>query len=260
MDIQLWLDPNHRLWVFWTQTRDSSYCGNDGRCLSYCDDIFGVWAITTVNLNSDHPCWSKPKRLSDGFLRCRPTVLSNGWWIMGPYDWVSNRYTYSVSIDQGKEWTRHYSVIKSNSGGKWCFDELMIVQRTDDGIWMLARTNEGKLAQTFSYNNGFTWTPVGLSMVESPSSRFWIGRLQSGRMLLINHYKFTERSHLTALLSEDEGQSWPYYLLLDERTNVSYPDAVEYPDGKIAVIYDHERIGVKAAKEILLAQFYEEDA
>ena len=60
---------------------------------------------------------------------------------------------------------------------------------------------------------------------------------------MINHYQFDQRidledimsqgnvkswkgrSHLTALLSEDDGQTWPYYLLLDERNEVSYPDA-----------------------------------
>ncbi len=253
LDIQLWIDPGGRLWVFWTQTRDSSYFNEEGRNKSYCDDIFGVWAITADDADSDDPHWSAPRRLSDGFLRCRPTVLSDGRWLMCAYDWMCDRYAYSVSEDGGRNWLRCSGAVKS--GGK-CFDETMVTELKDGGIWMLARTNQGYLAQTFSYNGGRTWTPVGFSMFRSPSARFFIRRLESGRLMMINHHGFTGRSHMTALLSEDEGQSWPYMLLLDERSQVSYPDAVEYTDGRIAIVYDRERLG---AKEILLAQIKEED-
>ena len=61
---------------------------------------------------------------------------------------------------------------------------------------------------------------------------------------------------MTASLSEDDGHSWKWHLLLDERTGVSYPDGVEGPDGKIYVIYDHGR---RSDKEILMAVFREED-
>jgi hypothetical protein len=80
MDIQLWIDPNKKMWVFRTQTRDSSYFDENGRNKSYCDSIFGVWAVTTDDIESDHPIWSEPRRLNDGFLRCKPTVLSDGRW------------------------------------------------------------------------------------------------------------------------------------------------------------------------------------
>lgn len=58
------------------------------------------------------------------------------------------------------------------------------------------------------------------------------------------------------MLSEDDGHSWLGYLLLDERSNISYPDAVQAEDGRIFIIYDRER---SQAKEILLAIVTEED-
>ena len=64
------------------------------------------------------------------------------------------------------------------------------------------------------------------------------------------------RSHLTALLSEDDGKTWPYTLLLDERNEVSYPDAKEAADGYIYVSYDWERV---TQREILMARFTEDD-
>jgi hypothetical protein len=66
----------------------------------------------------------------------------------------------------------------------------------------------------------------------------------------------TKRSHLTAFLSKDDGTTWDGSLLLDERLSVSYPDAVQAPDGTLYLIYDYDRRG---DKKILLAQFTEED-
>ena len=67
-------------------------------------------------------------------------------------------------------------------------------------------------------------------------------------------------------ISRDDGKTWEGGLLLDGRSQVSYPDVTER-DGEITVIYDRERGGFKEslaeaqgeAREILLARFTEED-
>jgi hypothetical protein len=66
----------------------------------------------------------------------------------------------------------------------------------------------------------------------------------------------TGRSHLRAFLSGDGGMAWQGGLLIDERDKVSYPDAVQAPDGTIYVIYDLDRTH---AKQILMATFTEDD-
>jgi hypothetical protein len=76
--------------------------------------------------------------------------------------------------------------------------------------------------------------------------------------MMVKHgplYEKTGRSHLTAYLSDDEGETWYGGLILDERENVSYPDGFQSPDGRIYVAYDRKRID----GEILLAVFNEED-
>lgn len=69
------------------------------------------------------------------------------------------------------------------------------------------------------------------------------------------------------MLSEDEGKTWKYKLLLDERNDVSYPDAVEAEDGYIYITYDRERGDFQnsltqvyeKAREILMAKITEQD-
>ena len=58
------------------------------------------------------------------------------------------------------------------------------------------------------------------------------------------------------MLSEDDGKTWPYTLLLDERNDAAYPDAKEGEDGYIYAVYDWERV---KEREILMAKFTEED-
>lgn len=73
-----------------------------------------------------------------------------------------------------------------------------------------------------------------------------------------------QRSHLTAYVSDDDGQSWKGGLLLDER-ECSYPDGVQTRDGRIYVIYDHQRYtlnraGQRGVGSVVMAVFREEDA
>jgi predicted neuraminidase len=145
------------------------------------------------------------------------------------------------------------------------FDEHMVVELREGRLLMLVRTDYG-LGKSYSHDKGKTWTPGVDSGLGGPNSRFFIRRLKSGRILLVNHYKFEirkdinvqfpGRNNLCAMLSEDEGQSWKGFLMLDERDDVSYPDSTEDDQGNIYIIYDRERL---KAREILMAKIREED-
>ena len=90
--------------------------------------------------------------------------------------------------------------------------------------------------------------------IESGATKRWpssSSRLASGRLLLVNHHCFQDRDNLTAMLSDDDGQSWYGHLHLDGREKVSYPDGVETEAGQIYIIYDRDRYG---DREILLAR------
>ncbi|MDP8217695.1 MAG: sialidase family protein [Candidatus Theseobacter exili] len=152
---------------------------------------------------------------------------------------------------------------------KRSYDEHHFVELKDGRIWALTRTLYG-VGQSFSYDKGKTWSKAENSNLGGPSSRFFIGRLQSGNLLLVNHsgdekvgtstefisLSDKKRCRLTAWLSDDDGLNWRGGLLLDERENVSYPDVCQSTTGSIYLIYDHER---HKLGEILLARFSEKD-
>ena len=167
------------------------------------------------------------------------------------------------STDKGKSF--EILGIADDFSSKDC-EEHMVIELNDGRLAMYIRTFVG-IAVCYSRDRGKTWSKPDKSVLSGPGSRFFIRRLKSGRILLINHANFNGRNNLTALLSEDEGRSWKYQLLLDERDNVSYPDATENEDGYIYITYDRERGSFKttmsetydSAREILYSKITEED-
>jgi hypothetical protein len=64
------------------------------------------------------------------------------------------------------------------------FDEHMFVELKDGRLWMLARTNYG-IAESFSADQGRTWSEPQASKIGHTSARFHLRRLASGRLLLV---------------------------------------------------------------------------
>ena len=214
------------------------------------------WFIRCDNPDADVPVWSKPVCFAEGCTLNKPIVLKNGDWLLPVSDWAEKTAWVYVSTDRGQSWKPRGSVKFPD----WNFDEHMFVELRDGRLWMLARTH-GNPHETFSTDNGKTWSePKPAATVQNTSSRFFLRRLASGRILLVKNGPPTERlarrSHMFAYLSDDDGKTWKGGLLLDERSSVSYPDGFQATDGLIHILYDWNR---HTDAEILLAKFREED-
>jgi hypothetical protein len=251
----LWVDPQGRLWLFWAQASVKW----DGRG--------GVWAIVNEHPDKEDGKWSKPRRIADGVMMNKPTVAGDGLWLLPIGGWRNIKVQAPADLIRTTEHRDSGVVVSSDRGRTFRFqgearipdtqfEESMIVERQDHRLWMLVRTTYG-IGQSTSRDGGRTWEP-GTKYMDHVVTRFFIRRLKSGKLLLVRHNppNGKGRSHLTAYLSEDDGETWKGGLLLDERNSVSYPDGVQASDGTIYVIYDRERT---KAREILMASFTEDD-
>jgi hypothetical protein len=246
-DPELWMSPDGRLFLFWAQMEKSRR-----------DVELGVWCIETSEPEAAQPMWSKPRRISDGVMMCKPLVLSSGEWTLPISRWREHDESAQmiVSIDSGKTWTRRGGCNVPKDVRQ--FDEHMFVERKDGSLWLLVRTTYG-IGESVSTDRGKTWPELKPSSILHTPSRFFISRLVSGNLLLVKHGPLdarTSRSHLTAYVSKDDGKTWNGGLMLDERAGVSYPDGQQTPDGLILVIYDYNRV---SDRNILMATFREED-
>jgi len=242
----LWHDPQGWLWLMWNQY-PTDLCGPNS----------AMWALVTPDSGSENPAW-EPPRLIARELNCfnKPIVLSDGTWLWPAGSWHKpNPSRPLVSHDHGLTFLPG-GAIPVPEGRE--FDEYNVVELRDGRLWLLSRTSLG-MVESFSADKGLTWTEAKPSRIQHATSRHFLTRLQSGNLLLVKHGAIDQRidrSHMTAFLSQDEGNTWSGGLLLDERESVSYPDGVQADDGTIYVIYDFDRTG---AKEILLARFTEDD-
>ena len=244
-DPQLWLDPDHRLWFFWTQT-----IGLNGT-------VAGVWYMTTDNPDDENPEWTAPKRITDGVMMNKPTVLANGDWVLAVSTWrdTDNSAKVFASSDKGHHWELRGAVHVPKEDRE--YDEHMIVEKKDGTLWMLVRTKYG-IGESFSHDAGKTWEKLSPSRFKHTSSRFHMRRLASGNLLFVKNGPLnikTGRSHLMAFISTDDGNSWSNGTLIDERVNVSYPDGQQRADGTIFIVYDFDRYGTQ---QILVTSFEEE--
>jgi len=274
----LWIDPQRRLWFFWAQSAGVQ----DGR--------MGVWAIVTDQPDAAQPEWSAPRRIANGVMLNKPTVLDNGDWLLPVGLWRDNTNVPNVKFDAeelapytidmlthnlGEE--RGSNVYRSKDQGATFqrigqvripgtrVDEHMIVERQDGSLWMLLRNIRG-IAQSVSRDGGRTWSEgsIYLEGRTHRNKRFFLRRLKSGALLMVrNNSPEGDRSQLTAFVSDDDGRTWSDGLLLDERES-SYPDGVQAADGTIYIIYDHQRYtlnraGKQGVGSVVMAAFTEDD-
>lgn len=261
LDIQLWSDPNGKLHVFWVQNNvvpepeikpphepyqpqvyEGGYMFNDFR--------HSMWEMVCENPDDENPCFSEPKRLGMGFLRCKPTALSSGRWLYFNYDQIDTRYAYSISDDEGKTLARHYAKEKLSTR----FDETMAYEKRNGEIRVFARTALGEIGEFSSFDNAESFTEPKLSGIVAPDTRFYVSRTPSGRVLLVKNDDAKSRINMTACLSDDDGETWKHSLLIDTRWT-TYPD-VDFYNGNIYLVYDSERT---KAREILFVKFTEDD-
>ncbi|MBE6584559.1 MAG: helix-turn-helix domain-containing protein [Ruminococcaceae bacterium] len=273
-DPVVWVDPLNRLWFVWNVIPP-----------------FGVYASICENPDADELVFGEEFFIAKGVMIQKPTVLSTGEWLfpiaVWSYDIAYNFHNYLGigylnSDPEFLEYNRKNTganVYRSLDCGKTfgflggCanivarnYDEHIIYEKNNGTLVLMSRTNYG-MAQSFSYDRGKTWTVAENSGIKSPCTKNFVRRLKSGRLLYVGHYEYTGRNNLTAFLSDDDGESWPYRILLDERDYVSYPDADEGDDGSIYIIYDRARGAFhntlakaeNSAREVLMAKLREED-
>ncbi len=257
-DPGIWTDPNGKVTLMW------------GQVYGYWDGRGGLWTMTAEDGDNENTIWTRPVRLGDGYTKNKPFVTRDGKWLyliehMGPN---ARRGRYANGAAMAPEYIHsipqlhHANVYVSEDGGRSLrfysqaripekdrtFQEHMIVEKKDGTLWMLGRTRYG-IGEAFSRDQGRTWTEMAPARgIKGPSSRFFFKRLDSGNILLVKNGQEVDqpsnRTHMTAFLSEDDGVTWPYKFVLDPR-ETSYPDAVQDRAGTIYIVHDRERTGAK---------------
>ncbi len=241
LDPCIWLDPRGRLWVQYTvcdhdmsrplSVRFSARCDAPDAPEPTFEDLGGCCPEAGYVFPLNRPAVLGDGRIVLPLVFLQDPGEAGQWYFRRP-----QTLGCAISDDRGDSWRISERTEPPSSWG----NENMIVELRDGRLWMLARSRQGRLWQCFSSDRGETWGEVTLSDIPNPSSRFFIGRLQSGRLMLINN-PGEGRDPMDVWLSEDDGASWPHRAALMEGATIAYPDAVQDETGLIHCVVDVDR-------------------
>jgi predicted neuraminidase len=235
----IWQAPNSVTWLF--------YVTNYGP----------TWSTSRIKykLSKDRAqTWSDSDVLTfelGSMVRGRPIVLNDGNYLLPVYHetgedrerTAAGTCSYFLRYDpMSKTWTES-NRIYSPSGNL----QPAPVQITDDFLVAYCRPGgdfepnpKRFVIRSESRDGGRTWSKGVDSQFPNPNSAVDFIKLRTGHLLMVyNDTNVGDRMPLTAAISTDDDQSYPYRRDIVNRPGdtAAYPVAIQTRDGKIHVVY-----------------------
>lgn len=177
------------------------------------------------------PVKNKPIQLPDGTVLAPSSTEHEGW-----------RVHFELTTDLGKTWT----VVGPVAGGRYGAIQPTILTHPDGSLQALCRSRQGAIAQTWSKDNGRTWSPLAGTSLPNPNSGIDGLTLEDGRHLLVYNHTRGGRNVLNVALSRD-GKTWKTLLTLEKqpRGEFSYPAVIQTSDRLVHITYTYLRRSIK---------------
>jgi alpha-L-fucosidase len=213
------------------------------------------WWGMVIQSDNDGKTWSAPKILPSGFLgpiKNKPIQLANG-------DILCPSSTESVGTDK---WTAHLEItdkdltvwkkINFEADDSVGIIQPSILQHPDGKLQMLLRSRQNVIYQTWSTDNGITWSRLNPTSVPNPNSGIDAVSLDNGSFVLIYNPLlqgkdwFYGRNVLNAAISTN-GINWKdiYQLENEKDGEFSYPAVIQASDKTIHITYTSRRKNIK---------------
>ena len=203
--------------------------------------------------------WSKARALPAGFLgpiKNKPVLLSNGT-LISPSSTEGNGWKvhFEVTKDFGKTWQKIGPI---NDGKTFNAIQPSILVHRDGKLQILCRSKDAAIIESWSSDNGRTWSPLAASALPNANSGTDAVTLKDGRHVLVyNHVKPPvgaknnkgARTPLNLAVSKD-GKNWFAALVLEDSpvSQYSYPSVIQSADGMVHVVYTWRRERIKYVK------------
>lgn len=196
--------------------------------------------------------WGEPRRLPDGVLgpvKNKPVRLADGTILSGSSTETPDqanlwRIHFERSTDAGATW----SVVRPApvaSGEEIGAIQPSILVHRDGRLQAVGRSRSQHVFETWSSDQGRTWSPVTLTSLPNPSAGTDALTLRDGRHLIVYNHTPKGRTPLNVALSQD-GKTWqPALVLEDQPGEYSYPAVIQAPDGLVHITYTWKRQRIK---------------
>lgn len=193
--------------------------------------------------------WSEAERLPTGILgpiKNKPVLLASGVLLCPTSSEDHNwRVHFEQTSDLGKTWQKTGPI---NDGVEDGAIQPSILFHADGQLQALCRSQKsGFILQTWSKDNGKTWSPLQKTSLPNPNSGTDAVTLKDGRQVLVYNPtspvagKSGPRTPLDVAISND-GKTWKSLARLEsEPGEYSYPAVIQTADGLVHVTYTWKR-------------------
>jgi len=207
------------------------------------------WAEYKTSVNNGKT-WSKAQKLPKDFLgpiKNKPIQLSNGT-ILYPSSTESlDEKTWAIHIEksdaEGKNWKK--ITINCDTFG---VIQPSILTYPNGRLQLLCRSRQNVIVESWSKNNGETWSKLKATQLPNPNSGSDAVTLNDGRQLLVYNpltagKNWWEGRSVLKLAISTNGENWQdiYTLESHAKGEYSYPAIIQDKSGNIHLSYTAER-------------------
>jgi alpha-L-fucosidase len=201
--------------------------------------------------------WSKPKRYPASFLgpiKNKPIRTQRGTLLYpSSVEYVDG--TWKSHIERSEDRSKTFSKIEIPSP-----DTVKVIQPTlleipNTGILALLRSNQNRVMQSWSADDGKTWSAITPTDLLNPNSGIDAVATTSGKYLLVNNALESGASwemgrNKLSLYASDDGKNWTQIMQLEDQESgeFSYPAIINGSDGYIHITYTYDRRNMKYLK------------
>lgn len=176
-------------------------------------------------------------------------LKTNTWKYVGPIE----RELMPLTIDMNADGSLiSNDSIKHELNPIYCIQPSILIHK-DGSLQAIGRTKNGRLASTFSYDKGDSWTKVTLIDLPNNQSGTDALTLKDGRHVLIYNDFSTipgtpkgPRNPCSIAVSYDDGKSWQKKITLEDSPigDYSYPSIIQGKDGTLHCTYTWRRFRI----------------
>ncbi len=198
----------------------------------------GWWGMLITSTDAGKT-WSPPVRLPDGILgpiKDKPILIGDMLLCPSSTEQDGWRVHVESTRDLGKTWTT-----SAVEGAGISAIQPTLLNHGPGNLQMLCRSKQGKIATSWSKDEGKTWSALSLTDLANPNSGIDAVQLKDGRSLLVYNDTPRKRSPLNVAVSDD-GKTWRAGPILEsEPGEYSYPAVIQSADGMVHITYTWKR-------------------
>jgi predicted neuraminidase len=203
------------------------------------------WGLVRTSSDGGR-AWSAPHALPKGVLgpiRAKPILLADGTLLAGS---STEHAGWVVHMERTRDplgaWDKTGPL---NDPGKFGAIQPTILDHGNGRLQILCRSEQRVITESWSDDEGKTWSPMAATTLPNPSAGIDAVRLTDGRSLLVYNPLRRGRNQLQIAVSRD-GKAWtPSVMLEDSPGEYSYPAMIQARDGRVHVTYTWKRQRVR---------------